>query len=115
MPTIRVRVSDPTCAVVDELAAEHGTTRSEIVRRMIDAYARDLDAPPAGPPTLDEAVSLLAAQARNGIATSTVALVRHLVQHANGTVPPSDPLAELDELARRRVAESGRNGDGDAA
>ena len=83
---------------------------------MIDAYAAD-PAAPAGPPTLDEAVEMLAIQARNGVAASTVALVRHLAQRGNGTVPrpEDDPLFEVDQLAARRLREHAEdNGNGDA-
>ena len=126
MATIRVRVPDVLLVDIDERAAGLGVTRSELVRRLIVGnptpepgqpssngainVAAVGNPTPGGAASLAETLELLSTKARAGVVTAQVALLRHLaVREPDETAgsPPDDPLAELDELARRRPPDQG--------
>lgn len=99
-----LRVTVRLCAAeverLDGLARQRGGSRAAALRALL----RD-DAPVVAPATADEAVALLAASARDCSVTARVALVGLLSKPA---VAVDQVQAEIDELARRRVAKEER-------
>ncbi len=105
MHTVQMRMPTPLLEAVDQAAVSRGLSRSEYVRGVLVAALKGETKPVKPPanvaPTLDEAVALLAEQARNGSASSTVALVKHLTAH-DGAPAPDDPLAVVNRIAAER-------------
>ena len=99
-------MSEKALRDLDVEAARRGVTRSELARQTLS-----LPKPAAGEVTLPEVLALLGEKARAGSVGAQVALLRHLAGQQQAASPPlapardgagEDPLAEVDELARKR-------------
>jgi hypothetical protein len=129
---LQLRIPSEMMAAIDRAATNHGMHRPEYVRSLL-AAALDLSEQPhasngvgrprvraptgepaSGSADLPETLLILSNRARAGHVAAALGLLRHHQRGSAGAVP-SDPLAEVDELAARRLAEPGRNGDGDGA
>jgi hypothetical protein len=123
----QLRISDTLMQALDRAAAARGVGRPELIRNLLAAGLVEQagasngypgsDPKPlesvVGPADLTETLILLADRARAGVVSAQVALLRHYQRTSNGSVTPSDPLAEVDEIARRRLQD--QHDDGDAA
>lgn len=89
--TLRVRFTDGEFAALDRLAGRLGTDRSTVVRRALRALAERPDGP-EGRMTLDEALGLLEARARDGDTRSILRVVDRL----DGPGGADDPFASFD-------------------
>jgi hypothetical protein len=90
----------PTALIgrLDTMAKRDGTTRTQIVRRILEAGTSGEAAPPASePPSEDELLDLLGESARNG----NVAAIRSLLIRTEAD-PQRQALAALEALAQDR-------------
>jgi hypothetical protein len=98
MPVIQARVSNEVLEDLDRRAKLAGMGRSQLVRELLAGPA-----PVGGAASLGETLELLSARARAGVVSAQIALLRHLAvrEHESEPARVDDPLAEVDELARR--------------
>ncbi len=128
MPVLpQLRISTAMLGRLDALADARGVKRPELVRTLLGSAlglaesdpdaVNDAGDYPDGSADLSETLVLLSDRARHGVVSAQVALLRHHSQRSNGTTRPSDPLAELDEIAARRLREMAEadDPDGDGA
>ena len=87
---------------LDLAAAAHGVTRSDVVRELLSAPMRTVD---AGPMDAAELAIVVSEAARLGNVPAMKLRLEMLRRADESAVRGGDPLREIDELAARRAAD----------
>jgi metal-responsive CopG/Arc/MetJ family transcriptional regulator len=98
MAHLSIRLPATTIAKLDLLAAEHGTTRSQLVRGAIEGLVGGRPLPPSRPMDEEEIVALLVERAREG----NVSALRTMLAREQSTDPHRRALEVLEQMATER-------------
>jgi hypothetical protein len=94
---VSVRLSPPQLAKLDALAERGGVSRSQVIRRLIDAAGGDVPVP-SERLTREEALDLLHEQARSG----RTAAISEVLRRQEAEDPRARALAVFEAMARER-------------
>ena len=98
MPALSVRASERLLGRLDAAAAEHGITRTRMVRQMLEAALRDRPTLAPEPPGAEELLALLSEAARRG----NVGAIKTLLLREQTADPAERALLALEQLAEGR-------------